>query len=108
MGRGKTSAGVSRPVAMVVAVIVSGERVSRCWSCSDRNSPAEPGWVAPVSKIDLIAYYNHKLLKKRSARLEWTRCLILVKASLPSERRKPQGRRRRKTRVDAWRRRGPS
>src|SRR5208337_3865279 len=107
MGREETSSGVSRPVVMVVAVIVL-KNVFRPAGHADRNSPAEPGWVAPVSKIDLIAYYNHELSKKRPARLEWTRCLILAKASLRSERSQPQGRRWRRTRVDAWRRRGPS
>src|SRR5271157_139444 len=107
MGREETSGGVSRPVVMVVAVIVL-ENVFRPAGHADRNSPAVPGWVAPVSKIDLITYYNHELLKIRSARLELTRCLILVKASLQSERSQPRGRRWRRTRVDAWRRRGPS
>src|SRR5271157_3018295 len=107
MGREETTGGVSRPVVMIVAVIVL-EYVFRPAGHAGRDTPAEPGWVAPVSKIDLIAYYNHELLKKRSARLELTRCLILVKASLQRERSQPQGRRWRSTRVDAWRRRGPS
>jgi hypothetical protein len=71
MGRGETSGGVSKPVAMVVAVIVL-ENVFRGAGHAGRNSLAEPEWITPLSEIDLMVYYNQEPVTKRSARSELT------------------------------------